>query len=199
VIILWPVSRDSGGNMGNRMKILDRERSGLLVVDVQERLWTVMRQRRRLAERIVVAAQGCRLLEVPIYLTEQYPRGLGPTIASVRSALGDIEPLVKMTFSCCGLTELPRMMKEKGIEQVILAGIETHVCVLQTALDLMAEGFQVHLLTDAVSTRHPADGKTALRRLSREGVILSTVETALFELLATAEDPEFKEVSKLVK
>ena len=185
--------------MGSRTKILGREHSGLLVVDVQERLWTVMRQRRRLAERIVIAVRGSRLLKVPIYLTEQYPRGLGPTIAPVRSALGDIEPLVKMTFSCCGLTELPRMMKEKGIEQVILAGIEAHVCVLQTALDLMADGFQVHLLADAVSTRHPADEKAALQRLSHEGVILSTVETALFELLTTAEAQEFKEVSKLVK
>jgi hypothetical protein len=185
--------------MGSRKNILDRERSGLLVVDVQERLWTVMREHQRLAERIETAIRGCRLLKVPVFLTEQYPQGLGPTIAPVSKALGRIEPLVKMTFSCCGLTELPAMLREKGVEQVILAGIETHVCVLQTALDLITDGFQVHLLTDAVSSRHLIDEQTALRRLSRQGVALSTVETALFELLTTARAPEFKEISKLIK
>jgi len=182
-----------------RKNNLDRQRSGLLVVDVQERLWGVMRQRQRLAERIAVAARGCRLLGVPIFLTEQYPKGLGPTITPVKDSLGEVEPLVKMTFSCCGLTDLPRSMKEKGIGQVILAGIETHVCVLQTALDLTDEGFQVHLLTDAVSSRHPIDEETALRRMLHQGVVLSTVETALFELLTTAEAPEFKEISRLSK
>jgi len=185
--------------MEGRKNMLDRERSALLVVDVQERLWAVMRQRQHLAERIAVAIRGCRLLRVPVFLTEQYPRGLGPTITPVSDSLGDIQPLVKMTFSCCGLTGLPRTMKEKGIEQVILTGIETHVCVLQTALDLIDGGFQVHLLTDAVSSRYVADEETALRRLSREGVVLSTIETALFELLTTAGAPEFKEVSKLIK
>ena len=185
--------------MEERRTVLDRERSALLVVDVQERLWTAMRRRQRLAERIVVAVRGCRLLEIPIFYTEQYPRGLGPTIAPLREALGDVQPLVKMTFSCCGLAELPRMLREKGVEQVILAGIEAHVCVLQTALDLVADGFQVHLLADAVSSRYAIDERTALRRLSRRGVELSTVETALFELLTTAEAPEFKEISKLIK
>jgi nicotinamidase-related amidase len=182
-----------------RKTILDRERSALLVVDIQERLWAVMRQHQRLAERIVVAIRGCRLMKLPLFLTEQYPKGLGPTIASVREAIGDIEPLVKMTFSCCGLTELPQMLREKGIEQVILAGIEAHVCVLQTALDLVADGFQVHLLTDAISSRYPNDEQTTLGRLSAHGVVLSTVETALFELLTTARAPEFKEVSQLIK
>jgi len=185
--------------MEGRKSILDRQRSGLLVVDVQERLWTVMRERQRLAERIAVAGRGCRLLGVPVFLTEQYPQGLGPTIAPVRSALDDIVPLVKMTFSCCGLAELPALLRKKGVGQVILAGIEAHVCVLQTALDLIDDGFQVHLLADAVSSRYSIDEETALRRLSREGVVLSTVETALFELLTTAQDPEFKEISKLIK
>jgi len=185
--------------MDRRTTMLDRDRAALLMVDVQERLWTVMGQRQRLADRIVVMIRGCRLLNVPVYVTEQYPRGLGSTIAPIREALGDNTPLVKMTFSCCGLTELPEMLKKKGIGQVILTGIETHVCVLQTALDLISAGFGVHLLTDAVSSRHPADQETALRRLSREGVVLSTVETALFELLTTADAPEFKTISELIK
>ena len=189
----------TGADRGERGFTLDRGRSALLVVDVQERLWAVMRERQLLAERIGIAIRGCRLLQVPVFLTEQYPRGLGPTIAPIREALEDLQPLVKMTFSCCGLTELPQALKQKGIEQVILAGIEAHVCVLQTALDLIAGGFQVHLLADAVTSRHPVDEEIALRRLSRQGVVLSTVETALFELMTTAEAPEFKEISKLIK
>jgi isochorismate hydrolase len=185
--------------MNRHPTILTRDRTALVVVDVQERLWTVMRQRQRLAKRIAVVIQGCQVLEVPIYITEQYPQGLGLTIAPIKEFLGDIKPLVKMTFSCCGLTQLPRMMQEKGIAQVILTGIEAHVCVLQTALDLLSDGFQVHLLSDAISSRHQVDEEIALRRLSEEGVILSTVETALFELLTTAEAPEFKALSKLIK
>lgn len=182
-----------------RKNDLDRQRSGLLVVDVQERLWGVMRQRQRLAERIAVAARGCRLLGVPVFLTEQYPEGLGSTIAPVKDSLGEVESLVKMTFSCCRQPELPERLKQKGVKIVLLAGIETHVCVLQTALDLLAGGFRVHLLTDAVSSRHPIDEETALRRLSLQGVVLSTVETALFELLGTAEALEFKGLSNLIK
>jgi nicotinamidase-related amidase len=188
-----------GADVEGRGFTLDRKKSALLVVDVQERLWAVMRERQQLAERIGIAVRGCRLLQVPVFLTEQYPRGLGSTIAPLREALGELQPLVKMTFSCCGLTELPRALKQRGIAQVILAGIEAHVCVLQTALDLIAGGFGVHLLADAVTSRHPVDEQIALRRLSRQGVILSTVETALFELMTTAEDPEFKEISKLIK
>jgi nicotinamidase-related amidase len=185
--------------VGRHETILDRNTTALLVVDVQERLWTVMRQRQRVAERIDLLIRGCQLLRVPIYHTEQYPQGLGPTIASVQELFSDTKPLVKMTFSCCGLTQLPRTMKEKGIVQLLLVGIEAHVCVLQTALDFLSQGFQVHLVTDAISSRNQADQEIALRRLSREGVILSTVETALFELLTTAEAPEFKSLSELIK
>jgi len=185
--------------MDCRTTMLDRDRAALLVVDVQERLWAVMHRRQHLADRIVVMVQGCRLLNIPVHVTEQYPQGLGSTIGPVREALGDIVPLVKMTFSCCGLTQLPEMLKKRGIGQVILTGIEAHVCVLQTALDLLSGGFRVHLLTDAVSSRNQADQETALRRLWREGVVLSTVETALFELLTTADAPEFKAMSGLIK
>jgi nicotinamidase-related amidase len=179
--------------------ILARGRTALLLVDIQERLWAVMHDRQTVAERITTMIKGCHVLGIPIFVTEQYPKGLGPTIEQLRIVLGKVDPLIKMTFSCCGSTQLCRELKEKGMEQIILAGIEAHVCVLQTALDLLSGGFQVHLLTDAVSSRQERDKVTALWRLSGEGAVLSTVETALFEMLATAEAPEFKEISKLVK
>jgi nicotinamidase-related amidase len=185
--------------MDHHPSILRRDRAALLVVDVQERLWEVMRDRQRLADRLVLMVKACGLLDVPVFVTEQYPKGLGPTIGPLREVLVDARADVKMTFSCCGIGELPEALKQKGIEQILAAGIEAHVCVLQTALDLLSRGFQVHLLADAVSSRHETDQQIALRRLSRAGVILSTVETAVFELMESAEAPEFKDVSKLIK
>jgi len=180
-------------------RILEREEAALLVVDVQERLWAVMQERQRLVDRIVIMIKACQLMKIPIYVTEQYPKGLGATVSPVKQVLGGNEPLVKMTFSCCGLTRLPKMLKEERIEQVIIVGIESHVCVLQTALDLVAHGFQIHVPRDAVSSRHEQDERTALQRLAREGVVITTVEMALFELLRTAEALEFKEVSRLIR
>jgi len=180
-------------------RVLERERVALLVVDVQERLWPVMQERQRLVDRIVIMIKACHILKIPIFVTEQYPKGLGATVHPVKEALGGKEPLVKMTFSCCGLTQLPKVLEEKGIGKAIVVGIESHVCVLQTALDLLARGFQVHVPRDAVSSRHEEDERTALQRLAREGVVITTVEMALFELLRTAQAPEFKEVSRLIK
>jgi nicotinamidase-related amidase len=180
-------------------RILNRERAALLVVDVQERLWPVMRERQRLVDRIVIMIKACDLLKIPVFITEQYPKGLGVTISPIKETLRGKEPLVKMTFSCCGLTQLPKALEEKGIERVVVVGIESHVCVLQTALDLLARGFQVHIPRDAISSRYEEDERTALQRMAREGVVITTVEMVLFELLRTAEAPEFKQVSQLIK
>jgi len=185
--------------MERHPRVLRRDRAALLVVDVQEKLWKAMSDRQWLVDRIVIMIRACGLLKVPIFLTEQYPKGLGTTVAPVKEALGGLKPLVKMTFSCCGVTELPQALKKKGIEQVILVGIDSHVCVLQTALDLLSQEFQVHVPRDAVSSRYEQDERTALQRMAREGVVITTVEMALFELLRTAEAPEFKEISKLIK
>ena len=180
---------------------LNREEAVLLVVDVQEKLVPAIHKdlyaRSLKNMQIVIEAAGT--LGLPILLTEQYPKGLGVTISPIKEALGGKEPFVKMTFSCWGLTQLPKALEEKGIEKVIVVGIESHVCVLQTALDLFARGFQVHLLRDAVSSRHEEDERTALQRMAREGVVITTVEMALFELLRTAEAPEFKQISRLIK
>ncbi len=185
--------------MERHLKLLRRERAALLVVDVQERLWPAMRDGQRLVERIVIMIKAGRLLKVPIFLTEQYPKGLGQTLQAIQEALGRTDPLIKMTFSCCGVTQLPRALKEREIEQIIVVGIESHVCVLQTALDLVHRGFQVHVIRDAISSRFEQDERAALERMAREGVVISTVEMALFELLRTAEAAEFKEVSRLIR
>jgi len=179
--------------------LLDRQHTALVVIDIQDRVHTVMRYRETVETNAVKLIRGCQLLHVPILLTEQYPKGLGHTISSVRNALQTTLPLQKMTFSCCGSDDLLKSLTEQGIKQVVLAGIETHVCVLQTALDLLARDYQVHVVRDAVSSRHELDHQTALQRLQEAGAIITTAESVLFELLARADVAEFKEVSKLVK
>jgi len=185
--------------MKRHPRMLMREGTALLVVDVQEKLWPAMRDRQRLVDRIVVMIRGCRLLGIPAFLTEQYPKGLGKTLQVIREALDHQAAIHKMTFSCCGMVELVDKLKKGQIEQVVVVGIESHVCVLQTALDLLSLGFQVHVARDAVSSRHEEDQRTALQRMAREGVVITTVEMALFELLRTAQAPEFKQVSKLIR
>jgi isochorismate hydrolase len=179
--------------------ILDRQHTGLLVVDIQERIHSVMRFREEVQNNAVKLIRGCQLLRVPIFLTEQYPQGLGHTISPIRFALQTALPFQKMTFSCCGSEELVAHLKAKAIWQVVLGGIETHVCVMQTALDLLANEYQVHVARDAVSSRKELDHNTALERLAQAGATITTTEAVLFELMGRADIPEFKEISKLIK
>lgn len=179
--------------------ILERRQTALLVIDIQDRVHAVMRYREEVENNAQKLIRGCQLLQVPIFLTEQYPKGLGHTISSIRYALQAALPIQKMAFSCCGSDELMQNLREKKIRQVVLTGIETHVCVLQTALDLLANDIQVHVARDAVSSRRELDHQTALQRLAQAGAIVTTVEMALFELMVRADSAEFKEVSKLIK
>jgi nicotinamidase-related amidase len=179
--------------------ILKTKQTALLIIDIQEKISAVMLDREFLLKNTVKLIKGCRLLDVPIFITEQYPKGLGPTEKEIVEALGDTLPMQKMTFTCCGAEELLPALKKKAIKQVVIAGIEAHVCVQQTALDLLACGYQVHILRDAVSSRRTTDAETALARLQNAGAVISTTEAALFELLERAGTPQFKEVSQLVK
>ncbi|MFQ5602334.1 MAG: hydrolase [bacterium] len=185
--------------MQRHPQILRREHAALLVVDVQQKIAAVMRHKEHVVENIVKLIKACSILNVPILVSEQYPQGLGSTITEIAEALGDKIPLQKMTFSCCHSNELMQQLKALTSQQVIVTGIESHVCVLQTALDLIANNFQVQVPRDAVSSRKKMDYKTALERLSHAGAVITSVEAVLFELLEKAGTPEFKEVTKLIK
>jgi len=158
-----------------------------------------MLYRQQVEQNAVKLIRGFQILQVPVLVTEQYPQGLGATIPAVAVALGGLPPLQKMHFSSCGNDELMQSLEQGGIKQVVLCGIETHVCVQQTALDLLASGYQVHVAQDAVSSRKESDHRTALARLAISGVILTGTESTLFELMQRADIPEFKQVSALIK
>lgn len=179
--------------------LLERTHAALLVIDIQARVHAAMCFGKQVEESAIKLIRGFEILNVPIYLTEQYPKGLGPTLPTIAEALRGNTPLQKMSFSCCGSEELMAGLKAKGIRQILLCGIETHVCVSQTAHDLLAAGFQVHVARDAVSSRRESDHATALERMRGAGAIITTAEAALFELMVRADIAEFKAISTLVK
>lgn len=184
------------------MRLLQQHAVGL-IVDVQERLFPVMRDGATLTENLQTLIRGLGVLNVPIVVTEQYRKGLGETIEPVRSVveetLGTWEPIEKTAFSCCDEPAILRRLEERSRTSVIIAGIEAHVCVLQTAMDLLSGGYTPVVVADAVSSREALDQDVALRRMEAQGVILTTTESLLFELTRYSRSDAFKAVSKLVK
>lgn len=139
-----------------------------------------------------------RLLQVPILVTEQYPRGLGPTVPELRDLLAEATILEKLTFSCCGIESFLRELQRLQAQKLLVVGMETHVCVLQTVLDCLAAGYPVHVPNDAVCSRFTNDWRTGLARLAAAGTVVTTTETALFELLERAGTDEFRAARKWI-
>ena len=174
---------------------LSSSASMLCVVDVQERLVPAIADGEAVVARCRRLAEGARLLGVPAVVTEQYRKGLGGTVAALADLLPP--PLEKMAFSCCGAEGFSRAIPN-AVGQIVVCGFETHVCVAQTTLDLLAEGYAVFLAIDAVSSRHVVDRDAALRRLEGAGAVPTTSEAILFEWCRTASHPQFQSVRKLV-
>ena len=170
----------------------------LLVVDVQERLLPAVRFGPRVLERAAILARACSQMRVPIIATEQNPARLGPTPEPLKSALAESPVLAKMQFSAATPPVL-RAMESLARPSVVLCGLESHVCVLQSALDFLERGQRVFVVCDAISSRFERDEDAAVERMRGAGAIITTVESALFEMLGTAEAPEFKSVLGLLK
>jgi nicotinamidase-related amidase len=183
----------------NSMMRLERNDALLVLVDVQERLLPVIDGRDRILENMIRLVQACRILGVPALMTEQYVKGLGPTVPSLRGALDEEPPVEKLTFSAVGEPAFVERLRTLSRRHVILAGIEAHVCVYQTARDLLRDDYTVTLVADAVSSRTAANRELAVQRMVQEGVQLSSTEMVVFELMGRAGSDEFREVAKLVK
>lgn len=180
--------------------VLDSSKTALLVIDVQEAFRDVIVDCEKLAKRIAIAVRGFTILERPVLVTEQYPKGLGRTASEIREVLpDDFEYIEKTAFSSCGAQVLEDRLREGSISQVVICGLETHVCVNQTAHDLLDRGFDVHLLTDCVASRFEVDKQAGLSKMLASGVVPSSVEMALFELMRDAKHEKFKAVQGLVK
>jgi nicotinamidase-related amidase len=170
-----------------------------VVIDIQERLFPHIYQHQKLERNCMILVSGFRELAVPLLVTEQYSKGLGQTIESVKSSLPEYNPLEKMSFSCCGNAAFMDVLKRYNRRNIILCGIEAHVCVLQTAVDLKQTGFQPILVADCTSSRRESDKHIALNRLQQEGVLMTSYESILFELCSESGTPTFKAISNLVK
>jgi nicotinamidase-related amidase len=175
------------------------EQTAVVVVDIQERLLPHIDNHRQVLARSLRLLRGLRLLDIPLLVTEQYPKGLGPTVEELKKVLPDEEILEKISFSCCGAPDFMARLSALKRPNIVLAGIETHVCVLQTALDLLAAGYTPVVVADCVSSRQAEDRSIALDRMRSEGCIVTSSESLLFELCRRADSPPFKQISRLVK
>ncbi len=181
-------------------KILDAHHAAFVIIDVQEGFRGIIPDFAVMAANITRFLQGAKILDVPVIVTEQYPKGLGRTAEEILFALDpDHAPLEKTAFSSCGAPAFVASLKQLDIRQVILGGIEAHICVNQTAHDLIDAGFQVHLLADCISARFEVNKKAGLDKMMQSGAVPSTVEMALFELMRDAKHEQFKAIQQLVK
>jgi len=171
----------------------------LVIVDVQGKLARLMYEHEELFRNLERIVKGIKTLDIPIIWMEQNPVGLGPTISEISDLLPDMKPIAKTCFSCYGNSEFRKRLSESGRTQILLAGIETHVCVYQTALDLIQANYEVHLVTDAVSSRTKRNRDLAIRKIKDMGSKLTGVEMVLFEILKDTDDPVFRQILKIIR
>jgi len=185
--------------MTNLYSRIERESTAAVIVDVQDKLFPLIYEHEKLANSIVRLINGLKVLGVPLIITQQYTKGLGGTISEVKDALGYFTHIEKQSFSCCGDPVFSEALKKTGRKNVILMGIESHVCVLQTCLDLTENGYRPVLIEDCVSSRYKNDKKYAVKRMQQAGAIVSTYESILFELTVVSGTEQFKSISKIIK
>ncbi|MDM7999811.1 MAG: hydrolase [Dehalococcoidia bacterium] len=179
--------------------MLEADKCALVVIDIQGKLAQLMYQKEALFDNAQKLIKGIQVLNIPIIVTEQYPKGLGPTVPEIAALFPGFRPLAKVAFSCCGDEGFQRELLALDRRQILVCGIEAHVCVYQTTLELLAAGYEVQVVADAVSSRTAENREIALQRMRDEGAAITSVEMALFELMKVAEGPQFKEISKIVK
>ena len=175
------------------------ENAALMIIDVQGRLASLMHQADDLVKEINTMIKAAEILDLPIIWMEQYPKGLGHTVEAIKDNLNDYKAIEKITFGGCGCNEVMQSLKDSGRSQVIVTGIEAHVCVYQTVVGLLEEGYQVAINQDAISSRKPANKALGLERMKDAGAVKTSTEMILFELMQTAEHPNFKQISNLLK
>ena len=179
--------------------MLSRDNALLLVIDIQERLYPAMDERDALSQNTFNLVEGIKAMGIPIIVTEQYTKGLGKTIPEVADSLSGYTPIEKLTFSCYGNEEFRNKLIQSRRRQIIISGIETHICVCQTALDLLNDGYDCYIVSDAVSSRTLHNKGIGIARMHDAGAWIVNTEMVLFELLKVAGSDEFRIISKLVK
>ncbi|MCK5281991.1 MAG: hydrolase [Nanoarchaeota archaeon] len=171
----------------------------LLIVDIQEKFRPVISGIDDIISNIAKLVRAFNLLKIPILVTEQYPKGLGSTVKEISHALDKFDYVEKVCFDCFEKKEFADLIKKKNVKNIIISGIESHVCIIQTALSALEKGFDVYAVADAISSRKKIDYEIALRRMEKEGVKLVSTEMIIFQMIEDAKDENFKEISRIVK
>lgn len=178
-------------------RLIERNNAALIVIDIQEKLIPLVVRNSEIINNIVKLIKFCKTLKIPIIITEQYPKGLGKTVREVSEELKEVKPIEKTSFSCFGSEEFKNALKNNKVKTLILVGVEAHICIAQTALDAI-DKFKVCVVADAVSSRTVENLNIGLQRMRDNGVIISSTEMLMYELLRDSKSKEFKEVKNLL-
>lgn len=179
--------------------LISREEAALVIIDVQEKLFPLVFEKDKILGNIRKLIKFAKIINMPIILTEQYPKGLGPTIPEVKELIPEIQPVEKVEFSCFRSEKFKSLLKDLGIKTLIITGIETHICIAQTSIEGLSNGYKSCVIIDATSSRNPEDKSAALERMKQSGVVIASTEMIIYELLGTAGTQEFREALKLIK
>jgi len=179
--------------------VLNKEDAMLLIVDIQERLAVIMKEKDKVVKNCQHLIELAKMQGIPVVTTEQYPKGLGRTLPELQSAVPDYKPIEKTAFNCCGAPAFVTEIKKLGKSQIIMTGMETHICVLQTTIGLLQEGVTVHVVKDAICSRTKENWKTGIEYMRDAGAVVTCTETVLFQLLKVAGTEEFKKISNRIK
>lgn len=182
-----------------KSRLLTRENTALIIIDVQEKLLAVMQDKEKIVENILKLIDFAKIIDLPIVLTEQYPKGLGSTIKQIKDKIPEIVPIEKTVFNCFAAEGFKEKLETNNISTIIITGIESHVCVSQTALDALDHNMQVCVISDATSSRTLENHRIGLERMRDNGIIIASTEMLIFELLKDAKTKEFKEAQPLLK
>lgn len=180
-------------------RVLDSKQAVLLIIDIQEGFRKQLKDLDNLTRNITIMAEAAKILKIPVIVTEQYPQGLGKTMAEIAACLGEHKYFEKTAFSCCQAGNFIAELAELERRQVVLCGIEAHVCVSQTAHDLLQNDYTVHVINDAIASRNPKNKEIGWEKMISAGAVPSAVEIALFEMLVGSGSEQFKSVQRLVK
>ena len=181
------------------MDLLNRENTGLLIIDVQEKLMEVMGRQQGIIENIIRLLHLSELFNLPIILTEQYPRWLGPTLKKVQERLPAYDPITKMHFNCCDVEAFNDRLEGERLQSVIVTGVESHICVFQTCACLLQRGYTVHVPQDAVDSRTDDNCRVGLELLREAGALITSTETIIYQIMGKAGTKEFKKMLKILK
>jgi len=179
--------------------VLDKEDSVLLIIDIQERLAVVMKEKDRVVRNTQHLIELAKMINLPVVVTEQYPKGLGRTVPELQTAIPDYKPIEKVAFNCCNEPAFLSEIKKLGKKKVIITGMETHICVLQTTIGLLKEGLTPYVVQDAICSRTDENRRTGIEYMRDAGAVVTCTETVLFQLLKVAGTEEFKKISQRIK